>query len=149
MNPVHWRKLWDPTMSVAGDRMSVASVSIYPHFGTGFLEICLVLSWQALPEKTGIPKLVSLAYCFWLKFVSSSGRTKNSTIGGLISYFGRRSRNRWATASLSPVLIHFLVPHSKLSQRLLMREQWPGSLPHLILASDIQVPPKPHLVSLL
>jgi hypothetical protein len=92
--------LWDPTISVVSAIISVASVSIYPHFGTGFPEICFVLSWQALPERIGIPKLVSLAYYFWLKFVSSSNRSKNSTIGSLIPCLGRRSRNRWASDDL-------------------------------------------------
>jgi hypothetical protein len=82
--------MWDPTISVVSASISDASVSISPHFGTGFPEIGFVLSWQALPEKTGIPKLVSLAYCFWLKFVSSSSRIKNSTIDSLTSCFGRR-----------------------------------------------------------
>ncbi len=41
-----------------------------------------------------------------------------------------KSRNRWATATLSPVLIHFLVPHGKLSQKF-----------HLLLAEDEQAQP--------
>jgi hypothetical protein len=63
---------------------------------------------------TEIPKLVSLAYCFWLKFVSSSSRTKNSTIDSLISCFDRRSRNRWVSAPLSPIFSLFLSPSGKL-----------------------------------
>jgi hypothetical protein len=50
--------MWDPTISVA-------SVSIYPHFGTGFLEICLVLSWQALASEGRNPE-VSVAILLFL-----------------------------------------------------------------------------------
>jgi hypothetical protein len=92
--------MWDPTISVAGDRISVASVSIYPHFDTGFPEICLVLSRQAFPEKSEIPKLVSLACCFRLKFATSTHHPINSTIDSLSSCFERSSRNRQTSDDL-------------------------------------------------
>ncbi|HLQ30896.1 MAG TPA: hypothetical protein VK140_16800 [Ktedonobacteraceae bacterium] len=43
-------------------------------------------------------------------------------------------RNRRASASLSPVLIHFLAPHGKLYQRLLALEQLLGSIPPITIA---------------
>src|SRR5690348_3914730 len=94
---------------------------------------------------TEIPKLVSLAYCFWLKFVSSSSRTKNSTIDSLISCFDRRSRNRWVSVSLSPTLTLFLAPHGELYLRL--QERVPesesvrlaASTPPKTMASSIEI----------
>ncbi len=53
-------------------------------------------------------------------------------------------RNRRASASLSPVLIHFLAPHGKLSQRLLALEQGPGSLPLLPIIQEYPGPREPH-----
>jgi len=50
-------------------------------------------------------------------------------------------RNRRASNSLSPVLIHFLVPHGKLYQRLLALEQILGSIPPIVSA---QQHPGPH-----
>jgi len=58
--------MWDPTCSVTGAAISDASDTISPYFGAVFPEINLVLSRQALPEKTGIPKVVSPTYRFWL-----------------------------------------------------------------------------------
>ena len=53
-------------------------------------------------------------------------------------------RNRWASASLSPVLIHFVAPHGKLLQRLLALEQLPGSLPPLLTSQQYAGPREPH-----
>ena len=52
-------------------------------------------------------------------------------------------RNRRASASLSPVLSHFLAPHGKLFQRLLALEQVPGSIPSLLTAQEHPVPREP------
>jgi len=48
------------------------------------------------------------------------------------------NRNRRASNSLSPVLIHFLAPYGKLYQRLLTLEQVLGSIPPL--GSEQQYP---------
>ncbi len=45
-------------------------------------------------------------------------------------------RNRRASVSLSPVLIHFLAPHGKLSQKLLALEHLLGSIPPLLSAQE-------------
>jgi hypothetical protein len=45
-----------------------------------------------------------------------------------------QDRNRRASASLSPVLIHFVAPHGKLYQRLLILEQLLGSIPPIAIA---------------
>jgi hypothetical protein len=79
----------------------VSLASVFTHTSVlVFMKIVSYCPGKLLPRKTGIPKLVSLAYYFWLKFVSSSSRAKNSTIDSLISCFGRRSRNRWASDNL-------------------------------------------------
>ncbi len=44
-----------------------------------------------------------------------------------------QDRNRRASASLSPVLVHFVAPHGKLYQRLLILEQLLGSIPPIII----------------
>ncbi|SRR6266700_6171528 len=69
--------------------------------------------------------------CYWVK--SDHDYTKiveftmivNSTIN---------LQNRRATATLSPVLIHFVAPHGKLYQRLLALEQMLGNIPPIINA---------------
>src|ERR1051326_3023844 len=53
-------------------------------------------------------------------------------------------RNRRASNSLSPVLIHFVAPHGKLFQRLLALEQALGSLPPLISQQQHPGPREPH-----
>ena len=53
-------------------------------------------------------------------------------------------RNRWASASLSPVLIHFVAPHGKLLQRLLALEQLLGSIPPLLPSQKHAGPRDPH-----
>ena len=45
-------------------------------------------------------------------------------------------RNRRASASLSPVLIHFIAPHGKLYQRLLGLEQVLGSIPPILATQE-------------
>src|SRR6266568_610476 len=52
-------------------------------------------------------------------------------------------RNRRASASLSPVLIHFLAPHGKLYQRLFTLEQVLGSIPPLISEQQHPGPREP------
>ena len=53
-------------------------------------------------------------------------------------------RNRWASASLSPVLIHFVASHGKLLQRLLALEQLLGSIPPLLTSQQYAGPREPH-----
>src|SRR5205823_6063120 len=53
-------------------------------------------------------------------------------------------RNRRASNSLSPVLIHFLAPHGKLYQRLLALEQVPGSIPPIVSAQQHPGPRESH-----
>ncbi len=53
-------------------------------------------------------------------------------------------RNRRASNSLSPVLIHFLAPHGQLYHRLLALEQVLGSLPPLVSAQQRPGPREPH-----
>ncbi len=45
----------------------------------------------------------------------------------------KSNRNRRASASLSPVLVHFVAPHGKLYQRLFLLKQLPGSIPPIIV----------------
>ena len=59
----------------------------------------------------------------------------------LVTRLKARERNRRASASLSPVLSHFLAPHGKLYQRLLTLEQVLGSIPPPI---TVQEHPGPH-----
>lgn len=53
-------------------------------------------------------------------------------------------RNRRASNSLSPVLIHFVAPHGKLLQRLLALEQLLGSLPPIVSAQQHPGPLESH-----
>src|SRR5215469_5348887 len=53
-------------------------------------------------------------------------------------------RNRRASNSLSPVLIHFVAPHGKLFQRLLALEQLLGSLPPPLTSQQSSGPHEPH-----
>ena len=53
-------------------------------------------------------------------------------------------RDRRASNSLSPVLIHFVAPHGKLFQRLLALEQMLGSLPPLLTSQQHSGPREPH-----
>src|SRR6266480_4522860 len=53
-------------------------------------------------------------------------------------------RNRRASASLSPVLIHFLAPHGKLYRRLLALEQLLGSIPPIVSAQQHPGPRESH-----
>src|SRR5207237_1115164 len=53
-------------------------------------------------------------------------------------------RNRRASNALSPVLIHFVAPHGKLLQRLLVLEQLLGSIPPLLPSQQYSGPREPH-----
>lgn len=53
-------------------------------------------------------------------------------------------RNRRASNSLSPVLIHFIAPHGKLYSRLLTLEQVLGSIPPIISEQQHPGPCEPH-----
>src|SRR5215469_16545333 len=53
---------------------------------------------------------------------------------GLLLVERWQDRNRRASVSLSPVLIHFVAPHGKLYHKLLALEQMPGSLPPIVSA---------------
>jgi hypothetical protein len=55
-------QVWDPRISDVSAIVRVANVTISPHFGTVFSEICLALSRLASAQLLVIPKLVSLAY---------------------------------------------------------------------------------------
>jgi hypothetical protein len=52
-------------------------------------------------------------------------------------------RNRRASNSLSPVLIHFVAPHGKLLQRLLALEHLLGSIPPLLPSQQHAGPREP------
>ena len=53
-------------------------------------------------------------------------------------------RNRRASNALSPVLIHFIVPHGKLYHRLLALEHVLGSIPPIISAEPHPGTSQPH-----
>jgi len=53
-------------------------------------------------------------------------------------------RNRRASNSLSPVLIHFVAPQGKLFQYLLALEQLLGSIPPIVSAQQHPGPCEPH-----
>ena len=53
-------------------------------------------------------------------------------------------RNRRASNSLSPVLVHFLAPHGKLYQRLLALEHVLGSLPQIVSTQQRPGPRESH-----
>src|SRR5436305_5105831 len=62
---------------------------------------------------------------------------------GIIVTENWQERNRRASNSLSPVLIHFVAPHGKLFQRLLALEQLLGSLPPIVSAQQCPGPREP------
>jgi hypothetical protein len=56
---------------------------------------------------------------------------------------GSEKGGRGASASLSPVLIHFIAPQGKLYQRLLTLEQIFGSIPPLLTTQERPGPKQP------
>jgi len=61
------------------------------------------------------------------------GVVEYDEVKGIIVTENWQDRNRRASASLSPVLVHFVAPHGKLYQRLLLLKQLPGSIPPIIV----------------
>src|SRR5260370_2382324 len=72
-----------------------------------------------------------------------NGVVEYDEVKGIIVTENWQDRNRRASNSLSPVLIHFLAPHGKLYQRLLTLDQVPRSLPPLLSAHPHPPPPPP------
>jgi hypothetical protein len=78
-------------------------------------------------------------------FLESKGGGKDLPKTPLGSWADRGTdRNRRASNSLSPVLIHFVAPHGKLYHRLLAREHLLGSLPPLLTSQQYAGPREPH-----
>jgi hypothetical protein len=73
-----------------------------------------------------------------------NGVVEYDEVKGILVTENWQERNRRASNSLSPVLIHFVAPHGKLLQRLLALEQLLGSLPSLVTSPQHAGPREPH-----
>ncbi len=85
---------------------------------------------------------ISLIFGRLSKEVASTGVVEYDEVKGLLVTERWQDRNRRASASLSPVLVHFIEPYGKLYQRLLVLEQLLGSIPPIIPPHYRHVPRK-------